>query len=470
MTPELGNALAPLLLVGGTAVAALLAIGAYRQHLITVFVTVLGLLTALIASLLTWHTAPQQIGGLLTLDPYARFFGSLFLFTTLLLVLLSYGTLDRREAPREEYYVLLLLATLGAMVLAASSHFISFFLGLELLSISLYALVAYQRTRPLGLEAALKYLIMASVSSAFLLLGMALLYAQTGTMRLAAVSEMDTNLLPGLVLLLVAIGFKLALVPFHLWAPDVYEGAPPLVAAFIASISKASVFALLLRLSQTFGFTPHSPLALIMTTLAVFSMTVGNLLALRQSNLKRLLAYSSIAHMGYLLVPLLAGGPTGASVALFYLVTYFAAIVSAFGVISLVSPEADEPGDLSAYRGLAWRRPWAAALLIASLFSLAGLPLTAGFPGKFLVLTAGVGHHLWLLVIVLVINSTLGLYYYLRVISTLTVRGETQPRPQRRPLGAAVALALLGIAIVWLGVYPSPLLITVQEVVAGFGR
>jgi NADH-quinone oxidoreductase subunit N len=479
----LGSMAAPMIATATATVAVMLVIGAYRSHRLTVFITLLGLLTALLLVLMAWGLPDRPVPPLLMLDHYALFYHGLFLLVALVLTLLGYGYLERHETQREEYYLLLLLATLGSMTLVASTHFASFFLGLEMLSISLYALIAFREARAAGIEAAIKYLVLASLTSAFLLFGMALVYSQLGTMSLAGVAKalsqpLSPVLLGGLVLIFVGIGFKLAVVPFHLWTPDVYEGAPAPVSAFIATVSKGAVLALLLRYATALNLNADHSLGQVVAWGAILSMSAGNLLALKQPDLKRLLAYSSIAQMGYLLIAVLLAGPVGATVATFYLVTYFAATVAAFGVITALANDGEELGLLAEYRGLAWRRPWLAGLLTMALLSLAGLPLTAGFLGKFVLVTAGVGAHLWALVIALVVNSTISLYYYLRAVSILYAR-ETEaaeapttaaPSASLSLTAAATTAALLALALVilWLGIYPSPLLAMIGEVATSF--
>jgi NADH-quinone oxidoreductase subunit N len=273
-------------------------------------------------------------------------------------------------------------------------------------------------------------------------------------------------------MVVVGLGFKLGLVPFHLWTPDVYEGAPAPVTAFVATVSKGAVFALLLRLFQQVGGVESGPLFVIFSLIALASMFAGNLLALRQTNVKRILAYSSIAHLGYLLVALVTGGGLGIQAATFYLVAYFITTLAAFGVVTILSGPEKDAGTLEEYRGLFWRRPWPAAILSAALFSLAGLPLTAGFLAKVGLLAAGVGSSLWLLVIGMVVSSALGLYYYLRIIVTMYQQPEAEPAPAAPrpslPLASGLVLGLLMLLLVWLGVYPTPLLEMIQTALAQF--
>jgi NADH-quinone oxidoreductase subunit N len=399
--------------------------------------------------------------------------------------LFSYGYLKEHHTIREEYYILLLLATVGAGILVASTHFASLFLGLEILSVSLYAMIAQERTNPLSIEAGIKYLTLAGASSAFILFGMALIYMDQGTMFLyellirSLVGHSFTAMtLAGIGMILTGIGFKLALAPFHLWTPDVYQGAPAPVTAFIASCSKGAVFALLLRCFSPVDVNQYPPFLLLFSVLAIASMTFGNILALQQQNIKRLLAYSSIAHMGYLLVAFLAGRALAVVAVSLYLVAYFIMIIGAFGVITLLSVgnrrDADELAD---YRGLAWQRPWLAAVFTAMLLSLAGLPLTAGFIGKFLLLTAGVRAGLWALVLILILNSGISLYYYLRVVRVLYQQPAQSegapplsivPPPYPRAWLGGLALAVLSLLLIWLGVYPTPLIQLVEAIATRF--
>jgi len=362
-------------------------------------------------------------------------------------------------------------------VLAASRHFISFFLGLEILTISLYALIAYPRDDRRNFEASAKYLVLAGTASAILLFGLALLYAATGTMDFsglaqaaaAAPSGVGGWLLAGLSLLMAGVGFKLALVPFHLWAPDIYEGAPAPVAALVATISKGSVVAWLLRFMLYANLRASAPFFAILSLIAVVSMFGGNLLALFQNNVKRLLAYSSISHLGYVLVALLASGDLAASAVTLYLVAYFVTNLGAFGVVTLLSSAEREAEHFADYTGLFWRRPWLAGVLTAMLFSLAGIPLTAGFVGKFFLVMAGAGSALWGLVVALVLSSVIGLFYYLRLIVTMYLPAA-QPRAASaglaRPLAGMVALAGLAVLLVWLGLFPDAVINLINAAVA----
>jgi NADH-quinone oxidoreductase subunit N len=345
--------------------------------------------------------------------------------------------------------------------------------------------VGYAPSRPGGVEAALKYLVLAATSAAFLLFGMALYYAAVGRMDFDIVGwhrpwrweAEPVVIVSGLALMLVGIGFKLGVVPFHLWTPDVYQGAPAPVTALVATISKGAILALLMRLFAAYPRTESDPVILALAVIAVASMVAGNLLALLQTNVKRLLAYSSIAHLGYLLVAFLASGERGPAAATFYLVAYFITTLGAFGVVTVLSGAGRDADRLEDYRGLARRRPVLAGVFTGMLLSLAGIPLTAGFIGKFYVLAAGVGAALWMLVAVMIAASAVGIFYYLRVVIEMyKAPVEEGVEPAAAPLisvplslAAGVALAAMTMGLVGLGVYPAPLVGLIETIVAGLG-
>jgi NADH-quinone oxidoreductase subunit N len=417
--------------------------------------------------LLAYNETPRQVTPLMVIDHYALLYMALILAAGLATAILSFGYMKDLAINREEYYLLLLLAILGAMIIVCSSHLASFFLGLEILSISLYALIAYPKGSLRHVEAGMKYLVLAATSSAFMLFGMALVYAESGSLSLAVItskaalaSQHSLPMSAGFVLILVGIGFKLALVPFHMWTPDVYEGAPAPVTAFIATVSKGALFALLLRYFGRLDFNDMPSLFSALCFLAFASMIIGNLLALFQANVKRILAYSSIAHMGYLLTAFLAGGILAAQAVTFYLFAYFITIFGAFGIIILLSDPSREAEDLSYYKGMAWRRPMLASVFIVMLFSLAGIPLTAGFIGKFYLISAGASADLWLLIVTLALSSVIGLFYYLRIILALFSREEgfESAHVKMIPVTGRAILAALTLLLVLIGVYPGPLL------------
>jgi NADH-quinone oxidoreductase subunit N len=467
------SALLPLIIIAVTSIVIMLVIAFYRDHRLTAVLTLAGLLLAAASLPFISTMAPRSITQLLIIDHYALYYMGLIFFSGFAVASLAYSYLDIHDGHHEEFYLLLLFATLGTAVLAASGHFASLFLGIEILSVSLYALTAYLRHSDRSIEAGVKYLILAAVSSAFILFGMALVYAETGSMEFAQIAlratTSDVHGLPftaGLGMLVIGLGFKLGVVPFHMWTPDVYEGAPAPVTAFIATVSKGAVFAVVLRTFSRVDLHAHRSLFVIVTIIAIASMFAGNLLALLQRNIKRILAYSSISHVGYLLVTLLASGPLAINAAAFYLAAYFVTTLGAFGVVTVLSDKDRDADSMDDYKGLAWRRPWLAGVFTAMLLSLAGIPLTAGFVGKFYVVAAGMGSALWLLVIVLVINSAIGLFYYLRIIGAVYARPEeeTAARPALSRSGRAV-LAGLTIALIWLGVYPGTVIEIIKKTI-----
>ena len=504
-------AMSPLIITAATAVAVMLAVAIRRSHAVSAGMTLAGLGASLAACVAVGiGAAPVAVAHLLLVDSYGAFFMALSAGGAMAAAMLAHrglargaGLEDPPTSRGEEFYILLLAAALGAQVLACGVHFASFFLGLELLTIPLYGLIAYRRHSSAAIAAAIKYLVLASVATSLLLLGLAMIYAETGTMRLdelaaaaraysasatasasAATSAGKAGatilVLAGVALVLVGIAFKLALVPLHFWAPDVYQGAAPAVGGLLATVSKGAVFGLLLRCSVSLDLAAHRQAWTLVWIVAAATMSVGNLLAIRQRNIKRLLGCSSIANAGYLLAGLLAGGATGAQAATFYLVAYFAATLAAFGVVGAVTGTGGLMQDLDDYRGLAWRRGGLAGVLTVAMLSLAGMPLTAGFMAKFYIVLAGVGEGLWVLVIVLLANSVLSLFYYLRVVVAVyaapaeshapagAVRESPEPAAAVRPAGilAAVAVTVLLAATIYLGVLPGPATAVIRSAVA----
>ncbi|GAA4424541.1 NADH-quinone oxidoreductase subunit NuoN [Pontibacter saemangeumensis] len=472
--------LLPLLILTFAVLIIMLVIAAWRNHKIIYVITAISFVAAFLSLFELRDIAPYTIEPLLVIDGFAVFYIGMMLATALLISMLSYAYFEQQKEQKEEYYILLILATLGACVLVISKHFASLFLGLEVLSVSLYALVSYLRVRERSDEAGIKYLILAAFSSAFLLFGMALVYFSTGTMTfegiaaaMATFQELPLLLLTGFGLMIIGIGFKLSLVPFHMWTPDVYEGAPVPVSAFVATVSKGGVLGLLIRFFMEVDGFRYPTLMLIFTIVAIASMFAGNLLALMQKNVKRILAYSSISHLGYLLVAFLAGNQMGVEAVTFYLVAYFITTVGAFGTVAMLSGELRDAEFIDDFRGLLWRRPWSALVFTAMLLSLAGIPLTAGFVGKFYILAAGVNTQLWLLVVMLVLNSVIGLYYYIKIIAVMFQQTDAgmEPRQRLRPsiyLASVGTLAVLLFLLFGIGIYPTYLLNIITAMLDNF--
>ena len=441
------------------------------------FVSALGVVAALVVTY--WMTFSASGGelrgfhGMVVLDAFALFFNIVIGYAAGLVLLLSMDYIRREGQEAGEFYILVLLAALGMMLMAAAGDLIIVFLGLETMSISLYVLAGFFRTRVEAGEASMKYLLIGAFASGFFLYGIALIFGATGTTNLdrianavAAGAGRDPLLVIGLGLLLVGFGFKISSVPFHMWAPDVYEGAPTSVTAFIATGSKAAAFAALLRVLLTAVRGAPVEWPMLLWVMAALTMTVGNVVALAQQNLKRMLAYSSIAHVGYMLVGVVAGGTFGNGSVLFYLLAYTFTTAGAFGAILLLERAGQEAVRLDDFGGLASRHPLLAVALSIFLLSLVGIPPTAGFVGKFYLFGAAVkSGYVWLAVVG-VLNSAVAAYYYLRLIVYMYMREpEGAPTVMAPSFSGALALAVALWGVVQLGVAPGPLFDLAQAAV-----
>ncbi len=433
--------------------------------------SVAGLLAALLS---VWLQRGSQLvmADALASDGFSRFFHVLVLSIAIAVVLLSPSYLRANGLERGEYYALVLFSVVGMLGLVSTLELVSLFVALEIMSIALYGLAGMRRDRIESQESALKYFLTGAFSSAFLLYGIALLYGVSGGTTLETVArelalagpETRTLALLGTALLLVGFGFKVASVPFHMWAPDVYEGAPTPVTALMAAGVKAAGFAALLRV-LAMALPDLAPRwRPLLAVLAVLSMVVGNLAALAQPRLKRMLAYSSVAHAGYLLAALVAAPGLAGEAVLFYLVAYGAATLGAFGVIAALSRAGDEPLTGEDLSGLGERRPPLAAALTVFLVSLTGIPLTAGFVGKFYLFNAAVAAGWTWLAIAGVLMSAVSAYYYLGVVVSLYMRGPaSEDRWAAVSPGAAFTLAVSAATTLLLGLWPAPVLRAARE-------
>jgi NADH-quinone oxidoreductase subunit N len=452
--------LTPFLIIAIAPVVIMVVVSVLRNYKVVYGFSVLSLLAAFCSIFFVLPSIPHTIEPLLIIDVYSMFFLGIIIISALLVTFLSYDYIKQLEGVREEYYIIIFTSTLGASLLTVANHFVLFFLGLETLSISLYILIAFQRSKTNSIEAGIKYLILASVSSAFLLFGMALIYTAFGTMQfgeivaaLVAHEPLSPLVISGFGMMMVGLGFKLALVPFHMWTPDVYQGAPAPVSAYIATVSKGAVMAILIRFFFILKGFSNQYLFVTISGIAILSMFLGNILAIRQKNIKRLLGYSSIANMGYLIIILLTGSNRGVQASIFYLISYFFTTIGAFGVISLLSTNEYEAEKIEDFQGLFWKRPWIAIVFTLSLLSLAGIPVTAGFIAKFYVILEGMKAGLMVLIISMIINSVIGLYYYLRIITTLFSTASENKLPELSLFGN-IALTTIAISILVLGIYP----------------
>ena len=441
------------------------------------FVSALGVVLTLVMTY--WMTFAIGGGelrgfrGMVVLDPFALFFNIVIGYATGLVILLSMDYIRREGQEAGEFYILVLLSSLGMMLMASAGDLIIVFLGLETMSIALYVLTGFFRHRLEAGEASMKYFLIGAFASAFFLYGIALIFGATGSTNLdrianavAAGAGRDPMLAIGFGLLLVGFGFKISAVPFHMWAPDAYEGAPTSITAFIATGSKAAAFASLLRVLLTALRGAPLDWPMLMWGMAAITMTVGNVVALAQQNLKRMLAYSSIAHVGYMLVGVVAGGSLGNGAVLFYLLVYTFTTAGAFGAILLLERNGREAVQLADYGGLATRHPVLAVALSVFLLSLIGIPPTAGFVGKFYLFGAAVkSGYVWLAVIG-VLNSAVAAYYYLRLIVFMYMREpEGAPTVMAPSFSGALALVVALWGVVQLGVAPGPLFDLAQAAV-----
>lgn len=434
------------------------------------------------ALVLRWTVATDGLvfSAALRLDDLARFVDTYVLVAVVLTAIVAIPYLARTKQPFGEFHGLLLWAAAGAMVMAKTDHFLVIFLGLELLSISLYVLNAFHRTSGISLEAGWKYLVVGAFAAAILLFGIALAYGATGTFSLAEVTakvaagELHATplLLVGLAFILAGFAFKLALVPFHAWAPDVYQGSPTPITAFLSVVPKGAVLIVLARIAAAFAPATLTPQWLpLLAAVAVASMTLGNLVAIAQRDLKRMLAYSGIAHMGYALVGLVAFGRDGLAGVLVYFAAYTLMNIAAFAVVAAFSESEDEPHLLTDLAGQGWQRPVLALALGIAMFSLAGIPPTVGFTAKFLVFRAAVNDGWLWLAVVGVLNSLVSVFYYVRVVFYLYMK----PLPKREPHYSepwAIRLVAAGCAagVVGLGVLPAWLLGLAEAAAAALVR
>lgn len=453
-------ALTPLMIVALAPIIIMLTVAVRRAVMVIYGFSLLAFVLALLSVYFVIPVIPHAVSSILVIDRITVILWVVIILASMVVTILSRDYILNQESEKEEYFIILFIATLGALLLVSAINFVSLFLGLETLSISLYVLIAYRRISDQCIEAGVKYLVLASVSSAFLLFGMGLIYLDMGSLEFSHMAQTvrqfpvyDYLLYLGFGMMIVGLGFKLALVPFHMWTPDIYQGAPVPVATYIATVSKAAVMIVFLRFFYTIEGYHNYTFTVIITVIAILSMFIGNLLAIRQQNIKRILAYSSISNMGYLLVTLLVGGENGTQAAIFYIISYLITTLGAFGVISLFTTKQHEAEMLMDYKGLFWKRPWMAFVFTLSMLSLAGIPLTAGFMGKFYIVFEGINASLWLLIICLIINSVIGLYYYLRVVAVMFSESDSRTLPSVS-LTETTMLGIIAIGIVWIGIFP----------------
>ena len=466
--------LAPVMIVALTAIVVMLLIAIKRNHNLIATASVVGLNLALLYILFAMFGgafAPSNVMGMFMVDPFSMLYQLVIVVAALACCTLSHAYIENYTDNREELYILMLCSVAGAMLMVASSHYASFFISLELMSIPVYGLLAYTHQRSRSLEAGIKYLVLSATASAMLLMGMAYIYAYTGSLsfydNVQALMQaiQQPMVILGLGLIICAVAFKLSLAPFHKWTPDVYAGAPAPIATFLATVAKVATIGLFVRYLLSSGAILVDSIVTIITIIAVLSILVGNFLAVRQVNLKRILGYSSIAHFGYLLIGLISMTYASLGNVTVYVITYVLTTIGAFGVVALMSSpynNDNEAESLADYRGLFWRRPILTATLTVMMLSLAGIPLTAGFIGKFLVVMAAVTTQHWFLAAMIIVGSGIGLYYYLRVMVVMYMTPPDTPRIDAdkhwgQKVGGIMVLAA-ALAVLVIGIYPDPII------------
>ena len=430
-------------------------------------------------ALITYQSMDGQVvmtfSNMFVDDLLADFLKLIVYVSVIAVLIYSREYLVARDLDKGEYYLLVLYATLGMMVMISAAHFLTLYLGLELMSLSLYALVAIDRDSPRATEAAMKYFVLGALASGLLLYGMSMVYGATGTLEIGGVAEAigrgDANktiLVFGLVFVVAGIAFKLGVVPFHMWVPDVYHGAPTAITLLVASAPKLAAFAMAMRLLVYGMFELADQWQVMLMMIAVLSIAIGNLAAIAQSNIKRMLAYSGISHMGFLLLALTSGVVAGRpdpfgtlnaySSALYYAIAYVLMTLGSFGTVLLLSRAGHEAEELDDFKGLNKRSPWFAAVMLTMMFSMAGIPFFIGFFAKFSVLVAAVKAGYVGIVVFAVMMSLVGAYYYLRVVKLMYFDAPTDTAPIVAPIDARVLLSVNGLAVAFLGLFPDTVL------------
>jgi NADH-quinone oxidoreductase subunit N len=442
------------------------------------YLSLVGIIVALITAVNGWN-APLELqsafSGAVLQDKFSLFFKGIFLISAALSILITDQYMDREGCNHGELYPLILLATAGMMLMASGTELMTIFLGLEVLSVALYVLAGFNRNNPKSNEAGLKYFLLGAFSTGFLLYGMALTYGATGTTRIAKIAEfisqnsivtLNPILIVGMLLMAVGFSFKIAAAPFHMWTPDVYEGAPTPMTAFMSVGPKAAGFAAFLRvfLIALPAFRPEW--SSLLWILAVLTMTVGNITALYQQNIKRMLAYSSIAHAGYVLVGFVAGNAVGTAGVMFYMLSYAFMNIGAFAVIILVGRKGEENNNVTDYAGFGFKHPVLGMVMSIFLFSLAGIPPAAGFIGKFYLFSGAIqAGYIWLAIIG-VLNSAVSVYYYLRVMVYMYMKDPVEEFDWLRVTPSIAVCLLLAVAGVLIpGMFPAYVLEFAQKAV-----
>jgi NADH-quinone oxidoreductase subunit N len=472
------NSVLPILviIIGGIALLLIDLAIPRTNKVLTAYIAIVTMLVALVA-VPSVDGAVSGFSGMVTSDGYARFIDALLLIIGIITTLLTLRYNEARGIMRGEFFPLTLFALSGMMLMGHATNLLTVFIAVELLSIPLYILCGFARPALNSEESALKYFLLGAFASGFLVYGIALIYGATGTTSLSGIASAITagNSTPGLLLagtalLLVGLGFKVAAAPFHMWTPDVYEGAPTTVTAFMATATKAAGFAAVVRVFL-FGLAPITTTwQPIIAILAALTMIIGNIVALSQTNMKRMLAYSSIAHAGYLLVGVASGQVDGITGVLFYLASYAMTSLAGFAVMTVMANEAGEDQRIDAYAGLFRRKPILAIVMALCMFSLMGIPPTAGFVGKYFLFKAAVGAGLYWLAVLGILTSVVSAVYYLRVIVTMFMREPGTNAIEETNLPRNFAISIAAIATLLLGILPTPILNMLGSGVMGLAK
>lgn len=429
-------------------------------------------LTALLAAAQPVSARIVALGGLYELDRMAQVLKVVTLLTVAVVFVYSTDYLKRRAIFKGEYYVLGLFATLGALVLISAGSLITLYLGLELMSLCLYAMVAFDRDSGIAAESAIKYFVLGSMASGALLYGMSIVYGVTGNLQLASIATVvhssfaeNVGLVFGIAFILVGVGFKIGAVPFHMWIPDVYEGSPTCVTVFIGTASKLAAFALAMRLLPEAMAAAEPDWSQMLVVLAVLSIALGNIVAIAQGNIKRMLAYSTISHIGYVLLGILSGTAQGYQAAMFYMISYVIVAGGSFGMVLLLARQGFEADQLIDFRGLNARSPWFAGMMAILMFSLAGVPPFVGFWAKLGVVQAVLGIGYTWLAVVAVLFSVVGAFYYLRIVKLMYF---DEPTDHTQIGGSTLMRAVLSanvLLVFVLGVIPGALIALCQRAI-----
>ncbi len=459
------SAFLPLVIITATALV-VLCVDAFAQRSLTIqwSISLLGLAGSGVAGWISIPIAGQVFGGMLNTGGSAGYWSAVFCLAGFLATALSRGYLERHNIAHGEYFTLLLFGTAGMILMGAAGDLIVFFLGLELMSLCFYILAGFARTSAVSNEAALKYFLLGAFSTGFLLYGIALVYGSTGTTQIRLIHESvathstDAIFSIGLALLVVGLAFKVAAVPFHMWVPDVYEGAPTTVSAFMSTGGKAAAFSVFLMVFSPSLVLLMHPVRDVIAVVSALSMVVGNLFAISQTSIKRMLAYSSIAHAGYILSGIVGANTTGSNGVLFYLLAYTLMNCGAFGVLALEETEKGEHLTFDEYRGFGSKKPVTAFLMSLFMFSLAGVPPFAGFFGKYYLFAGAIqGGYTWLAILG-VLMSVVSAYYYLRLVVVMYFSEGGAMQVQRSPLAGMIALFAAAFLLTGFGIYPSAIL------------